>query len=641
MNRKVSLASFTVVAMVLLCATVLSPAWLAAQQAGQPSLILTNGKILTVDRNFSIAQAVAITGNTITAVGSSADVMKLAGPNTQVIDLKGRTVVPGMMDSHLHYTGMGYGAHLTEPERASYRVDWRGVRTKEDVLNQIKGIMDKYQFKPGEWIHFSNQLSFMGEGNESTALQSDILSNQLNRWELDKAAPNNPIIMTKGIPEYNGLLINGMAMDILMKDYGDFVKQNGRFWVDSSGRPDGHLEAVATRPIMMKYRQHPTPETLAPLLRMEQEALASMGQTTTSGRYPAFRVAALKLMESRGELLGRTGYGLEDEFGVVTDLEAGMKRLQGTVGSGSDKLWVTSIAPSSVDGAGSRMCSNQPKSGTGAIDNFYPIGQCYQDTEFRGAAGKAAPIQKNYFRDWSLASAKYGIRFANTHMSGDRSVALFLKTMEDAQAQYGPASTKGWASDHCDLINPADVPRAAKLGVQFSCYPNAVNRADRVARQYGDKVAHTFPAPLKSMIDAGIHPSYEGEGAPHVWSGLSSFITRKAEDGNVWGPQERIDNASALKMATRWASEYVLKADKLGSLESGKLADLVVLDKDFLAISGEEVAKIQPQVTVFNGKIVFVHSQFAQEYNLRPAGAVVSTYEELIKRRTGQGGGGG
>jgi hypothetical protein len=143
------------------------------------------------------------------------------------------------------------------------------------------------------------------------------------------------------------------------------------------------------------------------------------------------------------------------------------------------------------------------------------------------------------------------------------------------------------------------------------------------------------------MIDAGMHPTYEGEGAPHVWSGLSSFITRKAQDGNVWGPQEKIDNATALKMATAWASEYVLKSDKLGSIETGKWADLVVLDKDFLAISGEEVANIQPQVTVFDGKIVFVHSQFAQEYNLRPAGAVVSTYQELIKRRNGQGGGGG
>jgi predicted amidohydrolase YtcJ len=509
------------------------------------------------------------------------------------------------------------------------------------VLNQISGIIQKYQIKPGEWIHFSNQLSFMGEGNATTVLQSKILMDELNRWELDKAAPYNPIIMSKGVPEYNGLLLNGVAMDILWKEYGDFIKQNGRFWVDSSGRPNGHIESVATRLVMAKYEPQPTPETLAPLFRMTQELLVSMGETTISARYPAFRVAALKLLESRGQNIGRTAYGLEEPFGTITDPDSGLKRLQGVVGSGTDKLWIASITPSSVDGAGSRMCTNLKKEGTGAIDNLYPMGQCYQDTEFRGAAGRSAPIQKNYYQDWTLASAKYGIRYANTHMSGDRSVAAFFKMIEDAHAEFGPGSTKGWASDHCDLIHPEDVPRAAKLGVQFSCYPNAVNRANRVARQFGDKVAHTFIAPLKSMIDAGMHPTYEGEGAPHVWSGLSSFITRKAQDGNVWGPQEKIDNATALKMATAWASEYVLKSDKLGSIETGKWADLVVLDKDFLAISGEEVANIQPQVTVFDGKIVFVHSQFAQEYNLRPAGAVVSTYQELIKRRNGQGGGGG
>jgi hypothetical protein len=143
------------------------------------------------------------------------------------------------------------------------------------------------------------------------------------------------------------------------------------------------------------------------------------------------------------------------------------------------------------------------------------------------------------------------------------------------------------------------------------------------------------------MVEAGIHPAYEGEGAPHVWSGLGAFITRKDRNGKVWGLQEKIDHTTALKMATIWAAEYVLKADKLGSIEKGKLADLVVLDKDFLTMPDDDVAKMQPQVTVFDGKIVFVHSQFADEYNLRPAGAVVSTYQDLVKRRNGSGGNGG
>src|SRR5262249_11507896 len=151
----------------------------------------------------------------------------------------------------------------------------------------------------------------------------------------------------------------------------------------------------------------------------------------------------------------------------------------------------------------------------------------YQDSEFKGAAGKAATIPKNYYHDWIMSSAENGLRFANTHMSGDRSVALFLKMVSDAQAKYGPASTRNWASDHCDLVNPADLPMAAKLGIRFSCYPNSVNNGADVAQNYGEKVANTFPAPLKTMQKNGIHFSYEGEGAPTNWDGLYAFVTRK------------------------------------------------------------------------------------------------------------------
>jgi len=641
MMRKLLVAAFGATLTLLACALVLGVPLAAAPQANQPNLILHNGKVLTVDAKFSIAEAVAVTGKSITAVGSNADIMKLAGPNTQVIDLKGRTVTPGLMDTHLHYSGLEYGGELTETQKTVYRVDWRGVRTKEDVLNQISAIIAKYKFKPGEWIHFDNTISFMGELSETTLQQGDILFNQLNRWELDKAAPNNPIIMSEGIPEYNGLLINGVAMDILMKNYGDFIKKNGRYWVDSSGRPDGHLESVATRPVMMKYEPSPTPEILASLFRMEQESLAAIGETTISGRYPDFRVKALKLLEARGEAIGRTGFGLEDVFGMMSDPAADLKKQKGVVGSGSDLVWITSIAPSSVDGTGSRMCTNMHKNGTDAIDSLYPQGQCYQDREFNGAAGKAAKIHASYYQDWVAASAKNGIRFANTHMSGDRSIANFLKMMEDAEKQYGRASIKGWASDHCDLVNPADLKKAAQLGVQFSCYPMAINRGSEVAKNYGDKVANSFTAPLKSMLDAGMRPAYEGEGAPHVWEGLYTFITRKDKAGKVWAPQEKLDRPTALKFATIWAAEYVLKGDKLGSIEPGKLADLVVLDRDYMTIPDDEIPKIRPQLTVFDGKIVFVHEKFADEYNLRPAGAVVSTFEKLVGRRNSVGGNGG
>lgn len=597
--------------------------------AQAPDLILTNGKVLTVDPQFSIAQAVAITGNTITAVGTAAEIARLAGPNTQVIDVKGKTITPGLMDTHRHYSAESFIQN--EVDRTVFRVDWGGIRSKEDALTQIAQIIAKYKFKPGEWIHFQNAVGFMGLATPTTALHSKILFDELNRWELDKAAPHNPIIMSLGIPEYNGLLLNGVAMDILWKDYGDFIKQNGRYWINQAGIPEGHIESVATRPIMMVYMPHPTAEVQAPGFRKIQEALAAMGLTTVSGRYPKYRIESLKLLEQRGQLISRVAYGLEDEFGVIKDPARELARLKGSIGSGTDKIWITSVSPSSVDGSGSRMCSNQPKNSKGAIDHLYPVGQCYQDGEYKGAAGRTATIPRNYYQDWIIASAQHGIRFANTHMSGDRSVNLFLKFIAEAQQKFGPSSTQNWASDHCDLVNPADLPVAARLGVRFSCYPNSVNNGPEVAENFGEKVANTFPAPLATMQKLGIKFSYEGEGAPTVWDGLYAFIARKDEAGKVWGAQEKIDKATALKMATIWAAEYVLKADKLGSIEKGKLADLLVLDRDWLAIPDDDVKNVRPVLTVFDGRIVYVRTDFSNENNLKPAGAVISTYDELRK----------
>ena len=528
-------AGFAASLMRLVCWMIVSSCWLAAQQT-PADLILHNGKILTVDGQFSILQAVAVTRNQITAVGSDADVRKLAGPNTQMIDLKGRTVVPGLINTHLHFTGMDYAMNLSEPELTIYEVDWRGVRTMQDVLNQINAIMDKYKFKPGEWVHFRNRLSFMSLASEETARQSRILFDELNRWELDKVTPDNPIVMSVGVPEYNGLLLNGTAMDILWDEYGDFIKENGRFWIDSSGRPEGHLEAIATRLVMMKYMPHPMPEVLAPLFRNVLEELAAMGETTISARYPAYRVDALKLLESRGQLTARFAYGREEDFGTVTDLDSGMQALQGVVGSGSGKIWINSIAPSSIDGSGSRMCTNLEKSGSGAIDHLYPIGQCYQDIEFRGAAGKAAPLQKNYYREWVTASARFGIRYANTHVSGDRSMELLLRAMDQAQQQFGPSAIKGWALDHCDLVSPEALRLGVKLGVMFSCYTMSIEQGQEIEMQYGEEVAQTYIVPVKSMIDGGLKPVYESEGRGRwAWYDLSQFITRKDRQGRVWG----------------------------------------------------------------------------------------------------------
>jgi predicted amidohydrolase YtcJ len=620
----------------------LLPAGLAAQQAAD--LILYNGKILTVDKDFTITQAVAVTGNKITAVGDDAAVLATAGPNTQKIDLKGRTVIPGIIDTHRHMYGAAegsYGGNATDDEMRRYAVDWAGVKTKEDVLNQVRGVMAKWkkEFPPGRWIYFNNRVSFTGNGDENSPGFAKILYDEMNQWELDKVTPDNPVLMSMGIPDFQGFLLNKKAMDWVMANHGDFVKTNGRYWIDKAGRPDGHLEPPASR-IVIPFTYDRKAEVLAPMYEKNMQEHLSMGMTGISTRMPKDSLAAYKLLEDQGKLTWRIGWGDIETFGNTdldkSNLKAAAKKVGfGPDGEPSDRLWMTGMGPTAIDGVSSRACTDQKRVGTYTpIDQWFPQGQCDTDGEYRGSPMRAGPIKTNYYQNWVYASARDGLRFANTHVAGDRSVGNMLTFIEQMQAKYGRDSTKNWALDHCDMVNPKDIPRIAKTQVFMSCYVlHSITISADIARAYGNQVANTYPGPINSMLKAGGRVVLESDSGSYIWEDLRAAVTRKDRQGRVWAPQERVDAPTALRMFTAWAADYVLRGDKLGSIEKGKLADLVVLDKDYLTIPGDDINTIQPQVTVFDGKIVYVHSNFANEYNLHPAGAIVSTYQDLIKRR--------
>jgi len=374
----------------------------------------------------------------------------------------------------------------------------------------------------------------------------------------------------------------------------------------------------------------PKAETVAPIYKMYADELNAEGVTTISTRLPEYSIAAFKLLEQKGELQLRLPYGLESYFGNLEDLDK-LKDVGKMIGTGSDLLWVISAAPSAVDGAGVRSCTNLPKAANFSnLDTWWPRGQCILDSEYKGAKG--APISDNYFRNWIFKSAQYGARFANTHITGDRSIKMMLGMMDQLAKQYGPNSVKGWAFDHCFLVDPADLPHAARLGAMFSCYSQA-GGADSIAQAWGDKVANTYSIPVKSMMKAGVLAAYESDGDKDKWKDLQWFMDRKDPKGKVWGPQEALDHQEVLRYFTRNGADYVLRGNKIGSLETGKLADLVVLDKDFMATPVDQMHDIHPQMTMLGGKVIFATPQFADENGLRQPGVNVTTLQELKARR--------
>lgn len=618
----------------LFCAVLVTAGWLSAQQPAD--LLLTNGKILTVDSKFTIAQAIAVRGNKIAAVGSTADIMKLAGPNSQVIDLKGKTVVPGLIDTHLHTYGIAeaaYGQDVPPDKRNRLPIDWRAVREKKDVLEQIKATMERYNFKPGQWLYFQNQNLTAGSTDRAIQMRK-ILYDELTRFDLDTVTPNNPIMLDMGVPDTSGFFVNSKAFDYLMNNYGDFVKKYGRLWVGQNGVPDGHLEPPANR-LLFPQEHNRAPDVLAPIFKKQLEELTAEGMTAFSSRFSQEAIDAYGLLDKQGQLHMRIGYGLES-FAHITDTKD-MKQWAAKIGTGGDKMWITSMGGEAIDGATSRTCMSVPRTGGSydpVLDGYWPMGACNVDTEYHGAAGKAARTPGNYFRDWMLASADYGVRFANTHVSGERSIKLLLSIAEQAVKTKGPNAVRGWAFDHCVFVDPADLPRIAKLGMMFSCAPMyAVDNAPNAIRAYGEKIGTTWVAPVKSMLDAGIRVAFEGDRDRYIWAELEMLITRKDANGKVWSPHERINRTQALRTITEVAADYILKKDQLGTLEPGKLADLVILDKDYMTIPEEEIHTIEPQFVVFDGKIAAVHPKFVAEYNIKPAGAIVGSYHDLVARR--------
>ena len=592
--------------------------------------ILHNGKILTVDSQFSIAEAVAILDSRILAVGTNNDVLKLAGPDTLKMDLKGRTVTPGLINTHVHLESpRDYGRDLPPQQRRQFPLNFRTVRTKDDVLKQIKDIIAAFKIEPGEWVYFSTRP----RGD-----QAGLIFDDLNRWELDKAAPDNPIALSGGIPVVNMMLINSKAIEKLWNKYGDFIETYGRYWIDESGRPDGHLEAPAVRILLEdeEFIPPPDPQHVAPLYRKNLEERLAVGNTTISGGLHTSSVRAYQWLEARGEMPVRYGYGVMSTFG----LPGADRKFE--MGAGTDMIWITSMSSRAVDGAGSRMCisierdseavaaaegGDSQMMGLAAVSGWWPRGQCLMDIEYGGGT-RGASIKANYFNEWYDQVARDGLRSANVHVSGNDSHSRLISLLERID-QANPGSVRGWAMDHCTLIDPEDVLRAAKLGLMWSCSPlGEGDRAPMIAAAFGDKVAHTYVAPIKTMLDAGMNVSLEGE-----WAGVENLITRKDTQGRVWGPDQRVDRETALRIATQNGANYVLKGDRLGSIEPGKLADLVVLDRDYMTIPEEEISETRSLMTLLGGKPVFLHPDFSREYSLRPEGAIISTYEDLVARR--------
>jgi predicted amidohydrolase YtcJ len=590
-----------------LASAVVAPATRARAQAqaqvpalvlAYPEIIVHNGRIVSMDDRTltdkvgTIAQALAVRNGTILAMGANAEVLALRGPKTRVIDLKGRTVLPGIIDPHSHFHDYA-NAHWGLPGIPPPLV----VRSEdpEMLIKQVReGVADRVKKQAaGTWI----QVSLASRRGLFT-----VRDGALQKKLLDEVAPSHPVLMRVGTTS----VVNSAAIEAVEEFFdGTFAEED----LDrETGISDFGTELGRSIPVdvLMVGRTM----DLVEIVRKELEEQAAYGLTTYSSH-----IASPHHMNVFAELVRRNlmpvRFAWTHRSGIMFNAEDGpgfYRRVGAMHGIGTDFFW----------NIGSTV---------GNLDKSYPLScttiQARPEIKRRevclGEQGHAK-------REIMLTMVRSGHRITGTHIAGDRAADLFLDIIEQGSKEAGMTAeeirAKGHVMDHCALSpRPEQYDRLKKLGIMMSCGSKYLPNSPDVLADYGERYV-SWVVPVKGLLDAGVPTVWEIDDhdvAEHgVFGYLQSFVTREVE-GKVYAPEQRVDRTIALKMATIWASDYVLRKD-IGTLGVGQKGDFIVLSKDYWQVPEKEIGTVKPLMTVVDGKIRYLAAAWAPELSSEPIG---------------------
>ena len=558
-----------------------------------PELLIHNGKIVTVDDDSTsvnpgtIVEALAVRNGRILALGRNQEILALKGPQSQVIDLQGRTVLPGIIDTHSHLQSYAI-SHFGWREIAKYRTairaepdeSWESVKRK--TLDRIRE--EVAQRPAGEWISMSLPREALDQNGRPMVGAQANANGLLSRVEVDEVAPNHPVYVSAG----TSAITNSRAQEKLREVWYGIEEPELM-------RDDGFSSNTINR-VMASDFLIPDLETLAQIYKQENFEWAGFGITTWASSMRSLRVlAGYQLLDKRGEMGIRLAYAPASG----TPLQV-IPQMLGVGDYGSDYVWPIGASRGGMD-------TSYP----GLYSTLEPpaIRQEIKDREL----AVMSPALIREFSKFIEDSVALGQRFANTHTAGDQTLDLTLDAIERGSARAGLSPeeirAKNHVIDHCTMNpRPDQIPRLKRLGITMSCSPKYIETSGRILHDYGEEYVK-WVAPVKSLIDAGVRTVLEidtHEISQHgsVFPYLDLLVNREV-DGVFYAGNERINRVWALKMATRWAAEYVLRENVLGSLEKGKFGDFIVLDKDYLTVENQQIRTIKVLLTVVGGNIVY------------------------------------
>ncbi|MGK0296729.1 MAG: putative amidohydrolase YtcJ [Gammaproteobacteria bacterium] len=559
--------------------------------------ILINGKIVSMDDtdvNDNIGssyEALAIRDKKIFSLGSNTDIRSLAGPSTTIFDLKGRTVIPGIVDTHAHIWDYAQGHWGPKLDDIEYSITAEDGDTWQDIVQKTLNLVAELKTKLNEddWIIISWP-------RRVDRLQSDVAIRNhriLTRQMLDERNSEQKIVI-----QGNRGVMNTRAMEAYGVYFGgDYPEMD----------PETGIVVSATVDRLLFAEELYDMKTQIAMIGQEIKEWAAYGTTAWSSSVESYKqLAAVLALDAQKQLATRVAYGLGPSFYRTMPLHPYL--LYDFRGYGTDMLWFNAWSTTSNDGA-------------------YPLLATSIEARPEIKEREMLRGRNEYTRDYAEA----GLRFSNTHIAGDRTLDVTMDMIEQGSARAGLSieqiKGKRHASDHCRLNpRPEQIPRLKKLGIIMSCAPKYIGGdGPAVAEDYGEEYLNWL-VPIKSMIDGGVMVVYESD--THVVAGVGHFyylgqmVTRETDDG-VLGPDQRINRILALKTATSWAPYYMFKEDEFGSLEEGKFADLLILNKDYFdedVVPDAMIKTIRPLMTMVGGSIQYMDPGLASEFGIQAEG---------------------
>jgi predicted amidohydrolase YtcJ len=537
-----------------------------------PTLILSGGLVLTCDPGQPEAAAMCVADGRITGVGSPEAVRAAAGSNAREIDLAGGTVVPGFIDAHNHFLATAESFSAIDARDPS-------VHTTADLMALVDAAAERTE--PGRWVRgFGMDFTRFEDGRPPT------------RWDLDKVTTEHPVVILHVSGHY--ALVNSRALEA--RGIGDDVRDpvGGSFERDEAGRPTGLLRDTATNLVLQLsvdignhgpnfHTELALDEMVAMLDDGSSRYLAAGITTVCDPQVTSRELSAYRAARTRGALRVRTVcLPLSSQLG---DYEA-----IGLTGPfGDDRLRI----------AGMKFYTDGAITGGTAVFSR-PIGP-------RGQYPGTLYHEPDELRELLVRAARAGWQLA-IHTMGDKAMGIMLDAVESARGASSSSPTREHRDriEHCTFPTPEQIGRIARMGMIPVTQPGSIRELGDIWRdQLGDRIERANP--LREEIDAGIPVVISSDAFVQSYRPLDTMLAavrRMTPSGVRVGAEQELTNEEALTAHTINAARALHMDDRIGSIETGKLADLVVIDGNPRTTPAESLADLPIRMTILDGEIV-------------------------------------